>query len=392
MKIAYFDCFSGISGDMAIAAFLDAGLKLSVLTSELEKLNLGGYQLKQSRVKRGTIAGTKFDCVKTKGYSGHRSLDSIVTLIAKSKLSPRVKKLSTDVFSNIGSAEARVHGVGKDEDVWLHELGDIDSIVDIVGIAIAIDSLGIDSVYSSEVNMGRTFVKSSHGALPVPGPAALELLRGVSVKIIDVDAELVTPTGAGILKTFSKGFGAIPAMNIASIGYGAGTREIKDIPNMLRVIIGSSVARTHKEDDILVVETNIDDMNPQYYEYVFERLFSQGALDVYSTVIQMKKARSAIKLTVLCAQKDLEKISAVIFKETTSIGIRYYSSGRFTLERKTVKVKTKYGNVRVKVSARPGGVSTAMPEYDDCRRIAHDMALPLGEVYDKAMEAVREDL
>ena len=389
MKIAYLDCFSGISGDMTIAAFLDAGLELSVLSRELKKLNVRGYEIRKRRVKRGEITGTKFDCFKTKAYAGHRSLKSIIALIDKSSLRPRVKKISKEMFVNIGCVEAKVHGVSKKEPVWLHELGDIDSIVDVVGVAIAVDLLGIDEVYASTINMGRTIVKASHGNIPIPGPAALELLRGVPIKILDINAELVTPTGAGILKTLSKGFGVMPSMEVSRIGYGAGAKEIEELPNMLRVIIGNSVS-SFKEDRVMVVEANIDDMNPQYFEYVFEKLLEEGALDVYITTIQMKKTRPAFKLTVICLPSDLRKLSSVIFSETTTIGIRYYETGRFKLNRKITTAKTKYGDVRVKVIERPGGMITATPEYDDCRRIARSRRVPIRMVSEKAKEIVHE--
>ncbi len=392
MIIAYLDCFSGISGDMAIAAFLDAGLRLSVLSRELKKLKIKGYEIKMRRVMRGKIAGTKFDCIKTKEHAGHRKLEDIIAIINRSSLGPRVKKLAADIFNNIGSAEAKIHGFRKGGVVWLHELGDIDSIIDIVGVAIAIDELGIDEVYASNINMGSTSVKTAHDFIPIPAPAALELLKGAPVKILDIGAELVTPTGAGILKTLSKGFGVMPSMKISKIGYGAGARQLERLPNMLRVLIGSPSEPAFKEDNVMVVETNIDDMNPQHLEYVFEKLFSAGALDVYSSCIQMKKARPALKLSVICAPKDLEKISSAIFSETTTIGIRFYGAGRYRLERRTVKAKTKYGEVRVKVSERPGGVLTAAPEYDDCRRIAKTKRVPIGEVTDMAREAAYERL
>lgn len=387
MRIAYLDCFSGISGDMTIAAFLDAGLEMSVLSRELKKLNIKGYGLRKSRVRRAELVGTKFDCVATKSYAGHRSLKSIISIIDKSSLNSKVKTIAKDIFNNIGAAEAKIHGFGKKDQVWLHELGSIDSIIDIIGVAIAIDALKIDEVYASVVNMGRTFVRAAHGNLPVPAPAALELLRGVPVKIIDVNAELVTPTGAGILKTLAKGFGQMPAMKVTGIGYGAGSRDIKEIPNMVRVIIGES-APSFKTDTVLVVETNIDDMNPQYFEYVFERLFAAGALDVYSTTIQMKKTRPAFKLTVLCRQKDLEAISSTLFSQTTTIGVRFYEAGRFTLERKIVKVSTKYGKIGVKISSGPDGIRTVTPEYDDCVKIARSKKIPLRTISEMVRRSV----
>lgn len=391
MNIAYFDCFSGISGDMAIAAFLDAGLKLSVLSRELGRLNIAGYRLKQRRVKRGALSGTKFECIKTTRYSGHRSLDNILKLISKSGLSSRVKSVSSDIFNNIGSAESKIHGFKKRDQVWLHELGDIDSIIDIVGVAVAIDELDIGEVYSSDINMGRTVVKTAHGNLPIPGPAALELLRSAPVKILNIESELVTPTGAGILKTLSMGFGPMPKIKISGIGYGAGSSEIEALPNMLRVIIGSKVPAL-KEDRVTVLETNIDDMNPQYFEHVFEELFACGALDVYSTPIQMKKMRPAVKLTAICKPEDLDRLSTVIFRETTTIGIRSYETDRIKLTRKSVTAKTEYGPVLVKVSSGSGGVLTASPEYDDCLKIARAKKIPLRMVYDKAKETAYENI
>jgi len=383
MKIAYFDCFSGISGDMAIAAFLDAGLSLDALSKELKKLKVSGYALKKTKVKRGELAGTKFDCIAAGTPHAHRSLKEILAIIDKSRLSGTVKALAKDIFERIGAAEARVHGIAKGKDVHLHELGDIDSIIDIVGIAIAIDALGIDEIYASNINMGRTFVNSKHGILPIPGPATLELLRGVPVTIVKTEAELVTPTGAGILRSTVKSFGEMPLMKISKIGYGAGSRDIEGAPNMLRVIIGESEP-SFKRDKVIVVETNIDDMNPQHFEYLFERLFKEGALDVYTTPINMKKSRPAFKLAVLTEPSKLERISEIIFRETTSIGVRFYETGRYKLERKTTKVNTRFGPIDVKLSSGPGGIFTASPEYEECARAARSKGVPLKAVYEEA--------
>ena len=238
MRIAYFDCFSGISGDMTIGAFLDAGLDLTALSRELAKLKLNGYELRKKKIKRGELSGTKFDCIVDRKTHEHHSLNEILGLIKKSSLNKRVKTIATEIFSNIGDAEAKVHGIGSKADIRFHELGDIDSIIDIVGTAIAIDEFGIDAVYSSKVHTGRTFVKTAHGTWPIPAPAMLELLKGVPMKISEVEGELVTPTGAGILKTLAKSFGEAPQMKICEIGYGAGTNDYKVIPNMLRVIFG----------------------------------------------------------------------------------------------------------------------------------------------------------
>ena len=388
MRIAYFDCFSGISGDMTIAAFLDAGLSVNRLSKELGKLKLKGYEIKKTKTRRGSIAGTKFDCIVNDKTHSHRPLKDIIALIDKSSLSKRVKTIAKDIFARIGKAEARIHGMSSDSDVYLHELGDIDSIIDIVGTAIAIDELGIDEIYSSKITMGRTFVNTRHGALPVPAPASLELLKGVPMDVSDIEAELVTPTGAGILSSLSKGFGRMPQMKISCVGYGAGTRNLTEIPNMLRVIIGDT-QNSFKEDSVVVIETNIDDMNPQHFEYLFDKLFGSGALDVYATTVLMKRTRPGFRLTVLAEKPLLEKLCSIIFSETTTIGIRYFEANRFKLERKESSVPTKYGNVKVKLSKGDGRILTASPEHAECVRLARMKNVPLKEVYDEAKKETR---
>lgn len=387
MKIAYLDCYSGISGDMAIAAFLDAGLSFKKLSEELAKLKVKGYKLKYTKVKRGMLSGTKFDCIAEGAATSRRSVKDILSLIRKSGISGRAKEIAVDIFENIARAEKKIHGLHPSDKLHLHELADIDSIIDIAGLAIAIDEMGINEVYSSEVNMGRTFAKTAHGTIPIPGPASLELLKGAPVKISDIDAELVTPTGAGILKTLVKRYGDMPSMKVSAVGYGAGTRELKEIPNMLRLVIGEA-APSFKRDRIFVIETNIDDMSPQNFEYLYDKLFDEGALDVYTTAIQMKKSRPAFKLTVLTEPHKLEKMASLIFSETTTIGLRFYETGRFKLERKMMKANTKYGDVKVKVSVGPDSIRTASPEYDECVKLARKNRVPLKAVYEEAKRAL----
>lgn len=383
MRIAYFDCFSGISGDMTLGAFLDAGLGFKRLSDELAKLKIKGYHLKRSKVFRGGISGTRFECVAD-DRAHARSLKEIIRLIEKSSLNIRVKNTAAYIFNNIGAAEAKVHGIKKKDDVRLHELGSVDSIVDIVGAAIALNELGIEEVYASSVTTGRGSVMTAHGRLPVPAPAALELLKGIPVNMAGPGHELVTPTGAAILKTMAKSFGDAPGMKIGRIGYGAGSRDGADgLPNMLRVAIGES-SGIFAEDSICVLESNIDDMNPQGFEYLFERLFREGALDTYITNIQMKKTRPGLKLTVLAEHKDRDAIASVIFSETTTIGLRYYNTGRLKLDRKIVNVKTSIGNVSVKISKGPDGILTASPEYEECVRLARKSGFPLKRIYDEA--------
>lgn len=389
MRIAYFDCFSGISGDMTIGAFLDAGLKLKTLSKELAKLKLTGYELSARRVKRGGITGTKFDvALKAGARHGHRSLSEILRLIDSSTLSRRVKEDASAIFTVIGRAEAKIHGVKESRYVRFHEVGDIDSIVDIVGAAIAREELGIEKIYASPLPLGRTFVDVHHGKLPVPAPATLEILKGVPSAVTGTEAELVTPTGAGIVKALALSFGAPPAMKIERIGYGAGSRELEGMPNMLRLVTGKA-GPAREDGRIVVIETNIDDMPPNHFEYVFERLFKEGALDAFVTNIQMKKSRPAFKLTVLAKPGHLEAVRKTIFEETTAIGMRYYEVERFTLDRKSVPVKTKYGTVKIKLSGCGNDILTASPEYEDCVRIARSRKIPLKAVHDEAKRGFR---
>ena len=389
MKILYFDCFSGIAGDMVLGALLDAGLDMAVLSRELKKIDLKGYELKKSKVRRGELIGTKFDCLikGSQGKHAHMPLNNILKLIDDSSLKAKVKDTAKNIFNAIGKVEGRIHGVNDKRSLHLHELGDIDSMIDIIGTAIAIDSLGIDEIYSSPIHFGRSLINTKGGVLPMPSPASLELLKGAPVRISNIEAELVTPTGAGILNALAKSFGEMPQMTMSGIGYGAGTKELDEIPNMLRVMIGERKC-AFREDRIFVIETNIDDMNPQTFEYVFEKLLKEGALDVYTEPIQMKKTRSAFKLTALCSPAKLEKICSIIFSETTSIGIRYHESNRFKLDRRIVKVNTQYGNIKVKLSRASGDILTVSPEYEDVARAARNKKVPLKKVYEEAKRAV----
>jgi uncharacterized protein (TIGR00299 family) protein len=390
-NIAYFDCFSGIAGDMVLGALIDAGLDIKFLARELKKLKVKGYELKKSRVRRGGLVGTKFSVVikDTSGRHSHRPLGEIFKIIDASSLNHKVKATAKKIFSNIGEVEAKIHGIQDKAQINLHELGDIDSIVDIVGTAIALDKMGIEEIYSSSVHFGRTLVGTRHGVLPAPSPAALELLKGVPSKISNVEAELVTPTGAGILKTLVKSFGEMPQMKVVKVGHGAGTRELSELPNVLRVMIGQPHA-AFKKDRVFVIETNIDDMNPQHFEYLFEKLFKEGALDAYTTSIQMKKTRPAFKLTVLSDPAVFDKMCAIIFRETSSIGIRFHEQDRYKLDREIIKVDTGYGRVRVKLSRAPEDVLTVSPEYEDCARLARASKVPIKKVYDAAKRAVED--
>ena len=358
---------------MTLGAFLDAGLNPKILKGELAKLGLAGYEIEIKRVKRGGLAGTKFNCLINKRRPrrhGHATLESILNLIDKSRLDKKIKDLSSRIFLTLGKAEARVHGM-KLGDVHFHEVGNIDSIVDIVGAAIAVVESGAERFYSSSPRLGRGYA------------ATLEILKGVPLEETELDAELVMPTGAAVLKTLSSGFGPMPSMRIERIGYGAGSMEFEGVPNMLRVVLGRSDG-AYLTDSVFVLETNIDDMSPLVFDYLFDRLFKEGALDVYITPIQMKKSRPAFQLSVLCHWASREKIASVIFEETTAIGLRYYKADRFKLARRLEKVNTRYGQVKVKVSSASSGVKTASPEYEDCARIARTKRVPFKSVYDEA--------
>ena len=379
MKIAYFDCCAGISGDMVLGALVDSGLDVSILRRELAKLHLGDYSISASKDERHHITGTNIK-VRFKESGHHRTFKEIKNIINKSRLTTKVKVLSTSIFENLAKAEAKVHGCRVD-DVHFHEVGAIDSIVDIVGTAIGIEKLGVGQVYASPLPLGSGWVKTSHGRMPVPAPATLELLKGVPVASSPVTSELTTPTGAAIIKTLSLSFGNMPHMEIEGTGYGIGDRSFKEIPNILRLIIGK---RTGNTERLIIVETNMDDMNPQIYEYLMSRLFKNGALDVFLMPIQMKKGRPAILLKVLCPENKKGNIIDTIFEETTTIGVRTYEVERHCLERRIENVSTPYGKVRVKVAERNGKVLNIQPEYEDCKEIAEKKKLPLKEVMDSA--------
>src|SRR6266851_2144157 len=318
MRIAYFDCFAGASGDMILGALLDAGLDRQALLGRLECLKLPDWTLDARAVTKNGLAATAVTVTRT-GPSSRRTLAEITTLIEASTLLPAEKTMSARIFQRLAEAEARVHGSTPSE-VHFHEVGAVDAIVDIVGAVCAINLLGIESVQVSPLPLGRGFTRSEHGTLPLPGPAVVELLRGVPLTATAATGETVTPTGAAILVTVASAFGPIPAMQLEQIGYGAGRRDA-DYPNVLRVLIGETDAGVNRET-LLELATNIDDLNPQLYEHVFARLFAAGALDVWLLPAQMKKSRPGAVLTVLCRPEHEPMLSDIIFRETTTLGLR----------------------------------------------------------------------
>lgn len=386
MKIAYFDCLSGISGDMTVAAFLDAGLGLPTLKKGLKRLGLKGYDISSRKVTKSGLSGTKFDVrIKERRRPLCVTYKDVRSLINKSRLANEVKKIAQLIFEKLAKAEAKVHNEHR-EKIHFHEIGDIDSIVDIVSTAIAVTEMGIERFYCLNLNLGIGNISSRHGVLPLPAPAVLEMLKGKPVSFLNADYELVTPTGAAILTALVEDFTERPAINPVRIGYGAGTFSPKEMPNLLRVILGDSSQTDFLCDTVCVMETNIDDASPLVYEYLIERLFEEGALDAYLTPIYMKKARPAVVLTVLTKGQLLDKLAALIMRETTTSGIRYYTAERRKLDRIIKTVDTKYGRVRVKVNTGPVGIRTVSPEYEDCKRIARAAKVPLKRIFDECVK------
>ncbi|MBN2104899.1 nickel pincer cofactor biosynthesis protein LarC [bacterium] len=378
MRIAYFDCFAGASGDMILGALVDAGFSLKTLQNELKKLDLHGYRLTAGKKEKNHITGTKFDVQIPKEHH-HRTFKHIHDLIMQSDLSKSVKKTSVDIFTRLAEAEAKIHNKTID-DVHFHEVGAVDSIIDIVGAAIGFHSLGIDEIHVSRLPIGSGAIQCAHGVLPVPAPATLELLKGIPVYDTGIETELVTPTGAAILVTLSKGFGKCPNMTIHTTGYGLGSKDL-DIPNLIRVIIGETTGETH-QDRVQLIETNIDDMNPQFYDYVMDRLFTAGALDVFMTQVMMKKNRPGVVLSIIAPPQKIDALINILFEETTTLGIRISEvKKRKILVREHISVQTKLGEGRVKIRVMDNGQKIAEPEYEDCRKLAGENHVPVQTVY-----------
>ena len=379
--IAYFDCFSGISGDMVLGALVDAGANLRVIEAELRKLGLEGWSISAEKVKRGAISATHLKVETSEGHH-HRGLSVILGRIDKASLAPRTASRAQKIFTRLAEAEAKVHQLAV-EQVHFHEVGAVDSIVDIVGAAIGFELLGVDEFACSAFDVGAGQVKTAHGLLPVPAPATAELLRGAPTYSSGIERELVTPTGAAIATTLATRYAEIPEMTLRAVGYGAGSADLKEKANVMRLLIGDkeiSEPGEHWDAPISVIETNLDDLSPQIYGYFVDRALAAGALEVFSTSVLMKKNRPGQLLTLLCEQANLSRLMDLIFRETTTIGVRTYEVRRKTLDRELIPVATPFGEVRVKVSRLNGTVLTAMPEYEDCQRIAAARGIPLKEV------------
>jgi len=377
MKTAYFDCFSGISGDMILGALINLGLDMGYLRKELQKLNLKNYGIESKKIVKNGISATKFDLIEEHKHHDERNLKEINKIIDNSKLDNGIKNTIKEIFLKIGTAEAKIHNKSIDK-IHFHEIGAIDTIIDVAGAVIGLKKLGIAKIYCSKLNVGTGFIEFSHGKFPVPAPATAEILKGMPIYHNNIEAELVTPTGAAIITTLAEKFGEMPAMKVEKIGYGAGAKNLKQ-PNVLRVFYGE--LDKIENEAINIIEANIDNMNPEIYPYVIEKLMENGALDAYLISIIMKKGRPAIKLSVLCEIKDTDKLCNIIFDETTTLGVRIFSAEKRSLDREIKIIKTKYGNVRVKISRLNNQIKNIMPEYEDCARIAKKYKIPLKKVY-----------
>jgi uncharacterized protein (TIGR00299 family) protein len=417
VRVLYFDCFSGAAGDMILGALLDAGLRFDDLRRALGSLAIAPDAVWAERVTRAGVSATKFHVrgedgpvdhphrhehshghahvspggavhmsakAVTHAHAPHRTLPEIASLIDGAALSAAGKERAKTLFGRLAEAEAAVHGTSVDV-VHLHEVGAIDSIVDIVGTVYALEALGVGRVVASPLNVGSGSVRSAHGLLPVPAPATARLLQGAPIYAGAQQAELVTPTGALLVTAYAESFGAIPPMRLTHVGYGAGSRDCRDTPNVLRVLIGDAdPARAHA---VVVIEAEIDDMNPQIFGVLMDRLLADGALDVFYTAIQMKKSRPGTLLSIVAPPQARERLSAIVFRETTTIGLRYREMSRECLDRDNVDVETPFGTVRMKLARRGGEVLNASPEFDDCVRLATASGRPVKDVQAAALKA-----
>jgi uncharacterized protein (TIGR00299 family) protein len=384
MRLAYLDCASGISGDMLLGALVDAGVDLGELSAAVESLGLPGCRLRAREVKRQGFRATQVT-VEYEPETAHRHLDDILVLIDRGRLSPRQRDLARRIFTRLAEAEAKVHGTGI-EQVHFHEVGAADSIADIVGTAVGWDLLGVDQTVASPVPVGSGKVKIAHGECRIPAPATAELLRGIPLAESSVPFELTTPTGAAVLATLVDGFGPLPAMTIQKIGYGSGQRDLTQQPNVLRLLVGEAVDAGAGEQ-VWVLETNLDDISGEMIGYCTTRLWEAGALDVYTTAIQMKKNRPGVKLSVLCRAGDVEPIESILFTETTTLGVRRWTVSRHVLSRQAHCVETSWGPVEGKVGWLGDGWPRFAPEFESCRRIAAERGVPLRAVYEAAQNA-----
>lgn len=385
MKVAYFDCFSGISGDMILGALVDAGVKIGDLQDAIDRLKLSGCRLKKRRVRRGGLAGTKVDVLNPKKLPSFQTFAQIEQHLLKSRLTKAMQERALEIFRRLAQAEASAHGK-RIANTRLHEVGDVDTLVDVVGALAGLSHLKVDRVYASPIHVGTGIKKTLGHTFPLPAPATAYLLKGIPVYATGNEGELTTPTGAAIISTLSSDFVPLPPMTLKKIGVGAGSHDYEQ-PNLLRLFIGSQ-EEVYGEDEVVRIETNIDDMNPQLYEHVFDMLFEAGALDVYLAPIIMKKGRPAILITVLSPPMRSDKILKVLFDETTTLGVRVQKIARQTLKREINEETTRHGPVQIKTAFRNGQPTRRRPEFRDVQRLARKEGRPLRSL----IEEINRDL
>ena len=379
MNTAYLDCFSGISGDMLLGALLDAGLPFNELEKVIQSLPLTGYTLKAQKEKRNSLVGTRFIVTVNEETHPHRRLEDIKAIIRKGDLSETTQEKAVQIFTAIADKEAKVHDCAPDE-IHFHEVGAVDSIVDIIGGVFGIEFLRIQSLYASPLPLGSGFVDAAHGRIPIPAPATIALLKDVPVYDSGLSQEMVTPTGAALVQGLADSFGTMPPMVVKAVGYGVGSRELPDRPNLLRILIGKQQTDIHIET-VVMLEANLDDMNPEWWGYMMEQLLNAGALDVIFYPIQMKKNRPGIHLEVMGRPQDKDMLMDIIFKESTTLGVRFHYGQRTILNRSMDQVDTPWGMMDVKRIFRSDGTSFISPEYEACRKIALTNNLSLKEIY-----------
>ena len=382
MKTLYFDCFAGASGDMILGAMVAAGVDANYLREQLSLLPVSGFSVEFQTVNRSGLSAT-YARVETAPEHKHRHLAEIKEIIERSSLAEAVKQRAAQIFTRLAEAEARVHNEPV-EHVHFHEVGALDAIVDVVGAAICFDFLKIDRFVCSPLHVGSGMVQMAHGRFPIPPPAVAELLKGVPFYAGEIKGELLTPTGAAIITTVCNEYGPIPQMTTESTGYGAGTREYPDFPNVLRVFVGETELTVATDERLWMIETNLDDASPQIIGHVMDRVLESGALDCFFTPVQMKKNRPGVLLSVLCAPAEKEAVMRLLFLETTTLGVRSYQVGRRALERTAVRVETQYGPIDVKVAHLDGRVVNEMPEFEQCRAAAVRAGVPLKVVEEAA--------
>jgi uncharacterized protein (TIGR00299 family) protein len=386
MRTLYFDCFAGASGDMILGALIGVGVDPQALLEHLSLLNVSGYEIDFETVDRSGISAARAH-VRTAHEHAHRHLGDILKIIHESRLSDGVKERAARIFTRLGEAEAKIHNVPV-ERIHFHEVGALDAIIDVVGACIGFELLGVERFVCSELHVGSGMVEMAHGRFPIPPPAVAELLKDAPVYSTDIKGELVTPTGAAIISVVCQEFGPLPKIKIERTGYGAGTREYQNFPNVLRLMLGDDATGVASGDErLIVVETNIDDMSPQLYGYVMEQAFARGALDCYFTPVQMKKNRPGVLVSILCRESERDAMCELLLAETTTLGVRFYEVLRRALARETVSVETEFGPIDVKVARLNGRVVKAMPEYEQCRAAAQIASVALQVVEQAARKS-----